>query len=239
MTEARYRSETPQADFRPGHGAAWPAMKPCGLPLIGLALMAFAGPALAREPPPDHPPGPPPGRVFISPSGEPFRPGPGAPDPFAAWFARADANHDGTIDRAEFRADAQAFFKRLDANGDGRIDGFEIAAYERQIAPELIAAAEHGIHQPGEPPERERRGRGPDGPGGRGYIALINEPEPVSGADFDLDSRVTAAEWLRAANRRFDMLDPKGAGFLTRESLLERFPAPKKQPKHRERDGRD
>ncbi|HZZ35067.1 MAG TPA: EF-hand domain-containing protein [Caulobacteraceae bacterium] len=237
MTEARYRSETPPADFRPGHGAAWRAMT--HLPLIGLALMALAGPVLAMEPATDHPPGPPLGRVFISPSGEPVRPAPGQADPFDAWFARADANHDGHIDRAEFRADAVGFFKKLDANGDGRIDGFEIAAYERQIAPELIAAAEHGIHQPGEPPERERRHRGADDPGARGYISLINEPEPVSGADFDLDSKVTAAEWLRAADRRFDMLDPKGAGFLTRESLLARFPAPKKQSKRPERGGRD
>src|SRR5581483_8473553 len=61
---------------------------------------------------------------------------------FDAWFDRVDANHDGAIDKVEFRADALRFFKQLDANGDGVIDGFELSAYEHKIAPELIAIYE-------------------------------------------------------------------------------------------------
>ncbi len=227
-------------------------------PLLAMALAALALPAWTQEEPGRRPQ-----RTFISPSGEPFRPSPGAPDPFDAWFARVDANHDGAIDRAEFRADAEAFFKVLDTNGDGRIDGFEISAYEHRIAPELIAAAEGGIQQPGESgqPRRGggrggggggghgRRGGGYGGEGGRGevadrgspeshggregrggraFLALLNEPEPVSGADFDLDSRVTAAEWRRAADNRFDLLDDKRAGVLIRAALMTRFPTPRK-----------
>lgn len=189
-----------------------------------MAIAPFLLLLLAASPPPPN--GQPPERVFISPSGEPFR----GPAPFEAWFARADSDHDGRLTRAEFQADADAFFKRLDTNGDGRIDGFEINAYERDVAPELIAYAERGLHQPGqddEPRRRDRHGEGPHGSRG-GYLSLLLEPEPVSNADFDLDSRVTADEWRRATDRRFDMLDTAKAGALTREALLARLPTPPK-----------
>ena len=86
--------------------------------VLGLALMAQAAPV-----------------VFISPFGEPFRPGARGPIPSMLGFPARRCNHDGRIDRAEFRADAEAFFKKLDTNGDGVIDGFEIAAYERDHRP--------------------------------------------------------------------------------------------------------
>ncbi|MFI4950775.1 MAG: hypothetical protein ACHP7A_07020, partial [Caulobacterales bacterium] len=60
-------------------------------------------------------------RLFISPSGEPFRGENGLGD----WLTRADADHDGAVTLAEFRADALHFFKVLDVNGDGVIAGFE------------------------------------------------------------------------------------------------------------------
>ena len=75
----------------------------------------------------------PPHRLFISPSGEPFRQADGA----AAWFAQADVDHDGAITLAEFRADAQRVFRIFDQNSDGVIDGFETEHYENEIAPEI------------------------------------------------------------------------------------------------------
>jgi hypothetical protein len=72
-------------------------------------------------------------RLFISPSGEPFH----GENGLAAWFAQADANHDGAVTEAEFDADADRFFKKLDKNGDGKLDGFEIQAYEHDIVPEI------------------------------------------------------------------------------------------------------
>ncbi|HEY2660417.1 MAG TPA: hypothetical protein VGI79_11890 [Caulobacteraceae bacterium] len=76
--------------------------------------------------------------VFISPSGKPFRAPAGAPYPVVAWFKEADKNADGKIDHGEFMADAEAFFKVLDINGDNVLSGYEIAVYERRIAPEIL-----------------------------------------------------------------------------------------------------
>lgn len=153
------------------------------------------------------------GRVFVSPSGEPFRPSAAAPHPFEAWFARVDANHDGRIDRDEFRADAVQFFKRLDTNHDGVIDGFEVTAYETAVAPEL---ALDGQGFAGDPSSRS------------GAMALLSEPEPVSGADTNLNSHISLAEWLTAADRRFDLLDPKHIGFLTHDALATLLPKGRK-----------
>src|SRR5258706_593155 len=108
------------------------------------------------------------------------------------------------------------------------------------LAKALAAVALPGSTQeaPGRRPQRTLVSRsaqplpphpgGPAGRGGRGFLALLNEPEPVSGADFDLDSRVTAVEWRRAADNRFDLLDDKHAGVLTRAALMTRFPTPRK-----------
>ena len=176
--------------------------------LLAIALATgLVGPILAR---PDSGPA----SIFISPSGEPFRPLAGEPAPFEAWFARVDTNYDGRIDRAEFQADAAAFFKRLDVNGDGVIDGFEISAYEKTIAPELTQRTDEG-----------EAGRD-------AYVALLNEPEPVSGADLSLNLRITAADWRVASDRRFDMLDARKTGFLDHDALLARLPKPAKS-RHR------
>ena len=155
-------------------------------------------------------------RVFISPSGEPFRPSTAAPNGFETWFARVDTNHDGKIDRAEFRADAAAFFKRVDVNGDGVIDGFEIAAYERTIAPEVTAQNEVA----------EAGGSSPFAP-----ATLLAEPEPVSGADLELNAKITFAEWMVVTDHRFDLLDKKRLGFLDRETLAASLSKPGKRPK--------
>jgi len=195
-------------------------------------------------------------RLFISPSGEPFR---GA-DPLGAWFASADADHDGAISRAEFEADALRFFQRLDVNKDGQIDGFEMQAYERDIAPEITAtemdrqaAAGSSAGQP-RPGGGGRRGggmgrggggrggggrrggeasnRGPAPAGGVGRegaarYSLINEPEPIANADENLDSRVSLEEWKHATARRFNALDKARTGRLTLDALKGKVPPPK------------
>jgi EF hand len=197
-------------------------------------------------------------QLFMSPSGEPFR----GEDGLGQWFARVDADHDGAIDLAEFRADARAFFDRLDTNHDGVVDGFEIQAYEANVAPEI---ARYDFDNPqysnGQPPGGGSRGgmggggghRGGGGGGRRGgggqgqqqqqqssgdqpqrpsaqgregaaRWSMINEPEPVSGADEDVNGRVSLAEWMKATDRRFETLDKAETGKLTLEQLKPLLP---------------
>jgi Ca2+-binding EF-hand superfamily protein len=195
--------------------------------IAGLALLAAAcsgGPG-RRGPPPgfgdeDGPPRPR-AQLFISPSGQPFRAPPDQPYPSAAWFAAADADHDGKLTRAEFRADADAWFKVLDADGDGVIGMPEVTRWEEELVPEIARMAMGGGGM-------GMRG-GVGGPRGRNELntrsqgaaafSLINEPHPIRGADTDVDYKVTRAEWRAAADRRFAILDPDGDGVVLAADL--------------------
>jgi hypothetical protein len=200
--------------------------------LVAAALAALAAPArLHAQPAPaietipgphrtvgdDHGHGPREPRLFVSPSGEPFR----GRDGLAAWFAQADTDHDGSISLAEFRADAQRVFKLYDTNGDGVIDGFEIQAYERERAPEI---SEILLGDDGGGRRRRKGGGGDQAPHGAGRegaarFSLLNEPEPLLAADADVDGKVTLAEWMRATERRFATLDREHTGRLTLQGL--------------------
>jgi hypothetical protein len=162
--------------------------------------------------------------LFISPSGQPLRSAPGEPYPVTVWFAQADRNHDGRIDRAEFRADAEAFFKVLDRNHDGVIDGFELSYYEHTVVPEILGAYRGGVAgeaaEPGRGHGERERGPGrrqPDVLGLEGAVAfeMFSKPEPVAAADLRMDGHITLAEFLTSADRDFDTLDKAGRGYLT------------------------
>ncbi len=208
--------------------------------LKSLAIVPAAVLLIAQAPAPTRAPPPPP-RLFISPSGEPFRLSPTMPDPVAAWFQRANATHDGKLTKAQFRADADAFFQRLDMNHDGVIDGFELAAYEEDVVPELSAqvydrlpgdsesdrAGEHGRRE-GSP----GKGAAQRGPRQAAIAMLLDEPEPVADTDLALDGHITLAEWDKSADERFDVLDKAGVGYLTLDGLkaLMNKPAAKGRP---------
>ena len=177
--------------------------------LLAGAVAALGAPALAQAP-----------GLFISPSGEPFRGGEGK----AAWFAGADADHDGAVSLTEFRADAARFFKSLDVNADGQVDGIENQRYEREIAPEITRGG-FGPGPGGPPPNGKfikRIGPKMVPREGAARFSMLNEPQPVRGGDGDLNQRVSAAEWTKAATRRFAILDPDGDGKLTLETLPRR-----------------
>ena len=200
--------------------------------VLSLALLACAPPAFAqpidtipdwkaREQAQDRPVEPR-EQLFISPSGEPFRAELGQPYPTGQWFAHADANHDGAVDRDEFNADQLAFFDRLDENHDGVIDGFESQTYEKVIAPEISES-----HQRMGPPKRKGGFFGfggakkPSGPVLMGAAAynLLHEPLPVRTGDANFDFKLTRQEALDVAARRFDLLDTNKDGRLTLSEL--------------------
>jgi hypothetical protein len=197
-----------------------------------VAGLAAASPELAGPPPP----GPPPARaLFISPSGEPFRQADGR----AVWFAGADANTDGRIDLPEFRADALRFFAVLDTDKDRVVSGAENQAYERDVAPEITRMAMDARGPGGRRPlpmgggggsGRAKRGeRAEIGREGAARFSMLNEPQPVRGADLNLDYRVSAEEWSKTAAKRFAILDRDGDGVLTLETLP-RGPEPQGPP---------
>ena len=196
-------------------------------------------------------------RLFVSPSGQAFRGEDGLRQP----VAQADTDHDGSVDLAEFRADALRAFKALDTNGDGVIDGIELQHYEHDVVPEVAS----DTFDTGPTAGRSPGGRGSGGGGRRGgrgggggmggtrgdtgfgpdlsqptetrvpgaglmgaaRYSLLNEPEPISAADADLDGKVTQAEWMAITDRRFAKLDHMKTGKLTRDSLLHPPPKPK------------
>jgi hypothetical protein len=141
----------------------------------------------------------------------------GAPYPVGAWFAEADSNHDGRISRDEFRADFEAFFRRLDTSRDGVIDGFETTDYEHMIVPEILTDIDPS-QLGGVPRQGAATPARPQLQGATAY-SLLDFPEPVTGADEDFDGKITLKEFLAAADRRFDMLDAKGLGYLTLDTL--------------------
>ncbi len=203
-------------------------------------VLLLAGCASGGPEPGALPPGP---RLFVSPAGEPFRPGPGGADGLAAWFDAADTSRDGRLDRSELIADALRFFAVLDTNADGGVDGFESARYERDIAPEIAGEGAPGSPEPeavrappaggpielGRRPPAEARGlRGAGGPGrefGRGALVgaapfgVTGEPQPIRAADQDLSQTVTEAEFGAHAARHFVRLDTDRDGSLTQVEL--------------------
>jgi hypothetical protein len=201
---------------------------------------ALAGCATDGDtPPPRRGPQRPLPNVFISPEGKPYHAPQGAPYPVATWFAEANTSHDGKLTREQFRADADAFFKTLDRDHNGVLDGEEVSRYEDSVAPEILPDVGHLRANEGfdpnlkfnrdEPDDGRQRGgyRQPRQPGpatyetlqGAGLFGLLNEPEPVAAADTQFDGRITLQEFEAAADRRFDLLDPKQRGYLTLDTL--------------------
>lgn len=188
---------------------------------------------------------------YLSPMGEPFRSQSKTDDPFVRWFRQADRNHDGFLTSDELVADGERFFARLDTNHDGKIDAEELANYEFRVAPEVqvnsdwkrtreAAAAERSSADG----KRQRNRRGDngvdgyqvDGLQGAARYSLLNIPEPVAGADFDLNGSITLDEFRRAAAYRFQLLDSRHLGKLSLadlEPLLPSRPRSGQRPKPR------
>ncbi len=180
--------------------------------LAGLTLLAQAAPSIAAPEPPQSTPieG---AQLFISPAGKPFRSASGQPYPVGTWFKEADADHDGKIDKAEFRADAEAFYKVLDRNGDGLVTDPEIVYYETVMVPELNASGQASDYDTSDKTKLSAslQGAAPFG--------LLNDAEPVRSADQSFIGRLTLKAFLERADHNFDVLDEQARGYLTLEAL--------------------
>lgn len=192
-----------------------------GIVLMSLALaMGRAGDQSATSPAPSPPvasqveDGTHGTRLFISPMGEPFR---ADRDPQDIWFDRADANHDGALNRAEFDKDSDRWFAVLDRKHDGEIDPEDIEYYESVLAPEIRVDFYEGV----------TAGGGDNGGSrpvtrlkiGAAHYSYFDYPEPVMVADANFNRGVDPREFRRAADKRFDLLDTNGDGKIERGEL--------------------
>lgn len=195
--------------------AAWPAAAPAAQP--GDPAMVGRG-------------------LFVSPAGEPFRRGAGGP-PLRAWFAQADADHDGALTVQEMQADFARYFAVLDADRNGELGPEEIANYESVILPEMRSGGgsgfRPGMRMMGRPPTSGVGGggrggssrRGGDGAGrlamlsGAARFGLLPISHPLMDADTNFNRGISPEEFRQAAGRRFLMLDTQHAGRLTLEQL--------------------
>lgn len=199
-----------------------------------MLMLAPAGPTSTPITVTGHPWAP-----FISPMGEPYRAHNTSDDTLAAWFQRADRNHDGVLTADELVADAERFFATLDTNHDGEIDPDEIDHYEWDVAPE-IQVNSRTRRPPGQPaavalptdddeqPVEHRRRRGEDGEPSLGLhgelqgaarYGLLNIPEPVAAADADFNRAISLPEFRQAAVERFQLLDVAHQGRITLQQL--------------------
>jgi hypothetical protein len=164
-----------------------------------------------------------PGGLFLSPMGEPFRSAGTNADGTARWFAGADSDGDGLLSPAEMRRDAARFFALLDSDADGEIEPAEIARYENEIVPEVQVGLQMrgaGFGDWRGPGSRRRRVLVyEEGIEGAGRYAFLNIPQPVIAADLDMNRGVAAAEFERAADQRFALLDSDRDGRLARTEL--------------------
>ena len=212
----------------------FPSPCPGGLVGLGLGLglglaLASAGPISAEPSAAQGPQAKVPDTgsgLFVSPFGEPFRASHGLAD----WFAGADGDHNGVLTLKEFTADGLRFLTVLDTDKDGRVDGFENTTYENEIAPEILPQS--AVFRPG---REDSDGAGPPAPRARGLegastFGLLDEPQPVRGADLNYDGKITAAEQAKAAERRFGFLDPAATGELVLPALQSRMTARQAPP---------
>ena len=194
------------------------------------------------------------GRPFISPMGEPFRAKNSVDDALARWFNQADRNHDGMLTPDEMQADASRFFAKLDTDENGAIDPEELVQYEWEVAPEIQVnmkqrrprgdkAASHGDQRPAGDEDGEHRRGAPfsldEGLQGAARYALLNIPEPVAAADFDLNRSITLAEFKQAGAERFQLLDSGHQGRLSLEGLKALLPPEKGRRVKRPKDAPD
>ena len=139
-----------------------PKLFPFATALLILAAPAFAAPG-------DHAPAAP--AVPAAAAALPAR--------VPSGVMRYDANKDGAVDRAEWKAGQEARFKRLDANGDGKLNQDELFARTPATGNSVL-------------PSDRQAGRQ------SAYFQRL---------DADKDGQVTLVEFMAQADRNFARCD--------------------------------
>jgi hypothetical protein len=132
---------------------------------LSAALLVIAGPAFAA-------PGDPPAQAEKA---APAEKGGRAP----SGLMRYDANKDGVVDRAEWKAAQEARFKRLDTSGDGKLTRDELFARTPAVGNSVL------------PTDRQAQRQST-------YFQLL---------DADRDGVITLAEFVTQADRNFERCD--------------------------------
>jgi len=157
-----------------------------------------------------------PADILYSPNGEPLGGGAlGRTDCETAmgrWLTRVDANHNGTVEWDEFRADARRQFAAMDLDHDGFVTPAELQEYRTPFVREGRVRTAPGDSASGERPAR-RRGEG-EAPSG------YDRPDPVMSADTTLRNKVSEADFMAQAERRFHQIDAARNGRLTADELI-------------------
>jgi hypothetical protein len=153
------------------------------------------------------------GQILYSPNGEPLAGGAlGSADCETAmgrWLARVDrdGDGDGTIERAEFLADARRQFAAMDLDHDGFVTPPELQDYRARFgaaAPDVPGARPVRRRNEGDEPTRGNPDR----------------PDPVMSADVSLRNKVSEADFLAQAERRFRLLDTNRDGRIDKYGLV-------------------
>jgi Ca2+-binding EF-hand superfamily protein len=183
--------------------------------------------------------------VIVSPNAEPLALGDEARcrTELAAWFARVDTNRDGSIDKAEFMADARRWFAEVDLNHRGYVTAAELAQVrdrkvplpppsarprrersdeDRPLQPPPRSRFDPFYDRPSVLDARERETRWRETP--KSSAAMrgdeAGEPDPFMAADLDLDFKVTRAEWEVYTGNNFDRLDRNNDGRLQLDEVV-------------------
>lgn len=110
--------------------------------------------------------------------------------PMLKLFDRADANHDGRLDKTEIAAARGRLFDRLDRNGDGSLD----------------------------PAELQAAGQRSEAASARVQAVAARRLERLQRLDTDGDGSVSRTEYM-AGGAAFARLDRDGDGVLSRQEV--------------------
>jgi hypothetical protein len=129
-------------------------------------------------------------------------------------FAMLDANGDGQVTLAEFRAHAAEMFRHIDTDGDGRatLEDFR-AAHDKMRAEHSMHGGMAGGHDGPPPPQRDGADRRGPPPGGH------RGPPPPEQLDADHDGVVTLAEFTAGMEQHFAAADADHDGVVTRAEM--------------------